>query len=172
VRATQVSRRSLKWILAIVALAIVRIGGATDRAAAPIFRVALPFGWEYQVSPPKKNSPWYIDARQRSGDRIDQILRLTIIDMQGSASNVTSESLRQLVGDLAASSGTEVEALPRNGGYYFSAANSEPAHRQRLKIEGVLLRPGCLVRFMLYTDDANRVDRDNILEALSRSSLQ
>lgn len=133
------------------------------------FQLSWPSNWEHQPAE-LKNSVWYLQARQRSGQRVDQVLHVRIIDAADKIDRVTTESLRNLVDKLARASRSEVRSFSNASGYYFTASGDDWNHKQR--VDGVVLRDAHLIYFSLHTNHSEASSSANMLAALANARIQ
>jgi hypothetical protein len=129
--------------------------------------------WEYQPAT-LKNNVWYLQARERTGERIDQVLRMTIVDASNKEDQLNSASVRELVGKLAQASSSDVHAFSNGAGYYFLMRDLMHGDAQEFaqQVEGVLVRDGHLIYFTLQTNDAGTPSSASMLAALENARVR
>jgi hypothetical protein len=136
--------------------------------SAAELKLDWPTGWEY-LPPSRAKGVWYLHARQISRAGSMQCLRLSIVKSASAATLVNSESVKDLVEQLAGTSSANVRALPGGAGYYYvsKGASGSLSHR----VEAILFRDGYLMQLLLDTDDPSSTDTEKILAALAKARI-
>lgn len=168
-----------KYRLSLQLLLILQVFSMAATAAPLKLYVPYPAGWQLREPLLRDNMLAY-EARQRVGDKVVQHLQIAAISPPVGKPAPSSESLKQLAGNLrdfslktAKEKEIPLQKFATAQGYFYSTTDKNPKPGEFTQmVEGVMLNQGYLINFTLLTNDAAGADAQAMVSVLDKLSIR